>query len=1113
VAVLQGNAKQGSTRGFYPKTIEGSLRFNDDDSAYLSWTPDSAGNRKTWTFSCWAKYCISSTDSVLLDCYNGSDTNNRAIIAFDNGRELAFSNYEGGTNKKLMTDQVFRDPSAWYHIVVQFDSTQATESDRTKFYINGERVTQFRSGNENYVAQNTDGAMNRAIEHHIGFHSSVYYNGYLAEVFFIDGTAHDADAFGETKNGVWVPKNITATDFTMGTNGFHLTFQDDTEVEAFNTITWRGDGSGTFKSRTGVGFQPDLVWAKDRTNAYGHVLFDSVRGAGANKELGSQSTGAEGYASTSTYDYLSSFDSDGFTSTYSGSNFAAYFNNSGDSYVAWCWDAGANNAVTGHSSVTWEGNSGNQKISGLPFSPDLVWIKNRDATNSHGLYDTVRGATNFLSSDSTGAEATSSTTLTSFDKNGFNLGSSNQVNGAYSYVGWAWDAGDGDPVSNTDGSITSTVKASTTNGFSIVGYQGTLADASIGHGLSSAPDMIIIKNRNRSAGTNWVVYHSAIGASERILLNDSAVASSSGNIFGSTPTDPDADVFYVGNVNWVNNNVTNENDHIAYCWHDVTGKQKFGSYEGTGATQSVTTGFRPGFLLIKNIDYAGTGSEHWSIVDGSRSPFDPQHDWLFANGDFAENTNETNRSVTFTNTGFTINSTTDFLNRNGDTFIYAAFAGSYSDYITDYNTDGDVDTRVKANDTTGFSIVSYKCKDTTVKGDTIGHGLSSAPDFMIFKGRNNATGRNWGVYHTSIGNTGGVLLNSSGVTITSDEWWNNTSPTNSVVTLGNYSYVQENGYDYIAYCWAEKTGYSKFGINTTSRVSCGFKPALVILKDTAVSGSWYLLDNTRDADGDFNHQLYAQLSNSEDAPSTSTLTIDDGTAYGNDGGGFTVTWTAQTDRYGSGVIYAAFADTRDAAFWLDQSGNDNDWQPVNLDHNDTVSDSPTDNHATFSPLVLAKSGTTNFRTLGVFSDGNLTCTTNADNESGTIPFGATSGQYYVEFNIDNLAQRLQIIVYTDELYVHQNAITTSSDGGGNATDRVSWTTGDVIGIAIDMDNNKVFFHKNGDYFGTSNPSTNTGGDTLNSFTGLGFRQDSGSTGNAQISFNAGQQPFKYDPPA
>jgi len=1085
--IAAGGAHRGSVRGFYPKTIEGSLRFNDGDTPYLSWTPASAGDRKTWTFSFWIKRTTIGQIQSILEVTNGSGI---SYLGFFNDT-LRFLWNGGGANASDTT-MVFRDPSAWYHIVVVWDTV--TGGQGYKVYVNGESVTVSISS----PTTDTQTAINDTPTHHISTFSgggSYPIDGYLAEVFFIDGTAHDADAFGETKNGVWVPKNITATDFTMGTNGFHLTFQDDTEVEAFNTVLYRGNG-GT-QSITGMGFKPDFLWIKNRNGTQVHQLFDVVRGVEGS--LRSNGTDAENIDSPN--DRLLSFDSDGFSLGDDGNP-----NGSGNTYVAWGWDAGANNAVTGHSSVTWEGNSGNQKISGLPFSPDLVWIKNRDATNSHGLYDTVRGATNFLSSDSTGAEATSSTTLTSFDKNGFNLGSSNQVNGAYSYVGWAWDAGDGDPVSNTDGSITSTVKASPTNGFSIVSYTGNgTAGATIGHGLSSAPDMMIVRRRTVASG--WMVYHSANTANpETEYLSLQATDATTDDNTRWNDTAPTSSVFSVGTAGATN---ASGSTYIAYCFHDVTGKQKFGTYDGDGTTDGsleINVGFRPGWLMIKRTDSA----HDWSIIDASRSPFNPTTKELLANTSDAEGTAQ---RVNFTDTGFQLVNNGGRVNANGGTYIYAAFAGSYSDYITDYNTDGDVDTRVKANDTTGFSIVSYKCKATTVKGDTIGHGLSSAPDFMIFKGRNNATGRNWGVYHTSIGNTGGVLLNSSGVTITSDEWWNNTSPTNSVVTLGNYSYVQENGYDYIAYCWAEKSGYSKFGINTTSRVSCGFKPALVILKDTAVSGSWYLLDNTRDADGDFNHQLYAQLSNSEDAPSTSTLTIDDGTAYGNDGGGFTVTWTAQTDRYGSGVIYAAFADTRDAAFWLDQSGNDNDWQPVNLDHNDTVSDSPTDNHATFSPLVLAKSGTTNFRTLGVFSDGNLTCTTNADNESGTIPFGATSGQYYVEFNIDNLAQRLQIIVYTDELYVHQNAITTSSDGGGNATDRVSWTTGDVIGIAIDMDNNKVFFHKNGDYFGTSNPSTNTGGDTLNSFTGLGFRQDSGSTGNAQISFNAGQQPFKYDPPA
>ena len=289
---------------------------------------------------------------------------------------------------------------------------------------------------------------------------------------------------------------------------------------------------------------------------------------------------------------------------------------------------------------------------------------------------------------------------------------------------------------------------------------------------------------------------------------------------------------------------------------------------------------------------------------------------------------------------------------------------------------------------------------------------------------------------------------------------------------------------------------------------------IIIIKNADGTGNWNLFDNTRDTFPDNDLFLRANLSAAEV----------DGSAEGGDAyeveftdTGFIPKASGASSRSqvnGSGTyIYAAFADTREAAFWLDQSSNDNDWQPNNLDHNDTVADSPTDNFATFNPLLKAKYIATGYRGLGDFSDGNLLLTTNADNESGTVSFGATSGKYYMEFTSENLAQRQQIIVYsTDDFRSDTGAVTTSSDGGGNATDRVSWTTGDVIGIAVDVDNSKVFIHKNGDYFGTSNPVTNTGGDTLNSFTGVGVRQDSGSTGSAKISFNAGQQPFKYGPP-
>jgi hypothetical protein len=1139
MSLIQGNSHKSSVSGFYPKTIEGSLRFNDDDSAYLSYVA-SSGSRTKFTISCWTKIAVGSTHTI----FGGGDYDPDGAFRFfvsSSGR-LNVEDYDtpaGSYNIRWSmpsTGPLLRDPSAWYHIVLSVDTTPATPE--INIYVNGEDWGSYWTKTNSPTQNDTFHVNIDNKNQYIGYSSlgTLYADGYMGEYFFLDGEVKQASDFAETKNGVWVPKNITASDFAMANNSFHLTFQDDTEVEAFNTVLYRGDGSGN-QNITGMGMNADLYWIKRRDASGGWNSVDTVRGPYKRLEL--HSTGAD-FDQT----LLQSFDSDGFTTGVTG------VGESGGSYVAFGWDAGANNAITGHSSVTWQGDdTNNREISGFPFTPDLIWIgpKTFNGANKQ-IYDSVRGfglgkdlISNGISAE--GGESPTYGGIQSVTKYGFRTKSGSSGGGLEDthinmyqnatyypgitgeYVAWGWDAGDGDAVTDTSGTNVSSVtrKTSTANGFSIIDYTVTSANNSatklVPHGLGGNPDWMMIKKYTNNASDNqrWAVYHSGLADDQFLKLGNESTdgAGTSSSVFDDSAFT--TDTFAVGSSGMVGGHPSFDESYICYAWKAVSGKSAFGTYTGTGSSQTISTGFRVGWLMVKA---TSTSGQSWFMIDGSRSPFNNNDvDFLAADTSGVEQSSSVNDIDFHETDGFTVKGTGNLTNGNLVEYVYMAFKGSYSDYITDYNTDGtNIDSRVKANQTTGFSIVSYKGSGTA--SDSFGHGLGTAPSWVIIKDRDLAN--SWLVQHSSV--TGYLTLNSTNAVTGSNQL---TFGASTVTLNGTWDIMNGSGRSYIAYCWAEKSGYSKFDsysgatneitvYTTDDGTSSGtnpFKPAFVLIKRTDIDPGdayWVIFDNTRDVEGDNGRHIIANLSGAESDSVSRKITFNDN--------GFTIPASASADasvNAGSGTyIYAAFADTREAAFWLDQSGNDNDWQPVNLDHNDTLLDSPTDNFATFNPLAIAKYNATGFRTLGTFSDGNLTLTTNADNESGTVTFGASSGKYYMEFTSVSLAQRQQIIVYsTDDYRSDTGAVTTSSDGSGNATDRVSWTTGDVIGIAVDIDSNKVWFHKNGDWFGTSNPSTPTGGDTLNAFTGVGVRQDSGSTGNAIISFNAGQQPFKYDPPA
>ena len=321
--------------------------------------------------------------------------------------------------------------------------------------------------------------------------------------------------------------------------------------------------------------------------------------------------------------------------------------------------------------VLYTGNGGTQSITSLDFQPDFTWIKSRDFSNrNHRLFDSVRGATKVLSSDITNAEVTE-LSLTSFNTNGFTLGSAgNQNNTSEDYVAWNWKAG-GDDVQNTDGTITSQVSANVDAGFSIVSYTGNGSTSTVGHGLSLIVELLIVKGRETT--NDWAVLHKDGADGEFLQLNSSAAQSGSGGIFGNPTARPTDSVFTIGNAGETG---TINKDYIAYCFHSVDGFSKIGSYVGTNApNNNIVTGFEPAMIMIKS---TGATNGDWNIFDNKRNTTNPLTDVLKANTSGAETT-EAALNINFLENGFSLNGAassggTGQINKNGTTYIFMAFA-------------------------------------------------------------------------------------------------------------------------------------------------------------------------------------------------------------------------------------------------------------------------------------------------------------------------------------------------------------------------------------------------------------------------------------------------------
>jgi hypothetical protein len=760
--------------------IDQSLRFNSADSAYFNLTTNKTPtNENISTTSFWVKRgALGSSNYCVFGCSPAGTLYGE--ITFGN-HKLQIQNIHssgGGSQHQLISNDVFRDASAWYHIVVMYDTTQATASNRTKVYVNNRQITSWST--ETYLGQNQPPFINSGqYARGIGkLHASYnyYFDGCLAEFHHVDGTALDPSSFGEfDDNGVWRPIGYTGS---HGTNGFYLKFESSgigTDSSGngnnFTPSGFATSGTGTdvmsdTPTTNWCTFNPAYASQNNAGNQFseGNLKYDSAGTAWRTQvpTFGSISSGKWYWEwSVNTVNaYIGIIGEDvntvtaGDTQVQSGtilyysadgskridnvaSSYGSAYNNGGS---IWSPTVGValdkdNNTITFYrngttqgtinlsssslvnkpvrpafliyngtsygnfgqfafqytpptgykalntsnlsapdiadgseyfNTVLYTGTGATLNVTGLGFSPDLVWTKNRSSVNNNRLYDVLRGTTKELYSNTTDAETTDANSLTAFNSDGFTLGSSSGPNNnGSSYVAWAWDAG-GTGSSNTAGSITSTVSANPTAGFSIVTYTGTGANATVGHGLGVAPSMIIVKNKIDTS--SWQVYHSALGATKVIFLESTQAALTSSVRWNDTA--PTSTVFTIGTDGGMNGS---SDGHVAYCFAEVEGYSKFGSYTGNGSTDGpfVWCGFRPAVVLTKCSSNAG---DDWRIWDNQRPGYNLTNLSLAPNTSATEDTSTNNYAIDTLSNGFKLRSLTTGTNGSGRTYIFMALA-------------------------------------------------------------------------------------------------------------------------------------------------------------------------------------------------------------------------------------------------------------------------------------------------------------------------------------------------------------------------------------------------------------------------------------------------------
>ena len=754
--------------------IEQSVIFNKLDSSYMVRTPSSTGNRRTWTLSVWLKktdvIATGNADSYQF-IYGGQSAHETSIRFVNN--QIGLNSWTGSAYEfNWTTTRQFRDTSAWFHLVVAFDSTQGTNTNRIKVYINGEQETPTTVA---YPDQNLDTRMNLSgLAQYIGRYytttSGEYldYNGYMAEFNWLDGTAAAPSSFGETNSATeqWIPKEYSGS---YGTNGFYLKFVSG----AIGT-----DSSGEGNNQT-----------------VGNIAnYDVVTDSPTNNFC--------------TYDGL--IGSDPLVVRSFGNLYAPLR---------------ANTSYPGQNRV-----SGTMRI---PTSGKWYWEIRYQSSGRSGCNVGIRRESD---GDFIGASGV-------YGYSYYNaLGGKKNYNGTTSAYGAEW----------YDNNATYKISVYYDADLGKIGFKLNGSDQ--GFAFTDVVSTSYVAGVDNSAGNSTNI------------INMSANFGQNGAFGGAETAQGNADANGIGDFYYAP-----PSGYLALCTANLPDpaialpSAHFNTvlYTGTGATPQTVTGvgFQPDFVWIKN---RPTGATNYVMYDAVRGT----NKTVASSTTNAESSDDTAGFSAFTSDGFTLRSLTtaqgtqNTLNQAHVAWNWKANGSGSTD------TSGDIDAVVSANQTAGFSIVTWTANGSNTA--TIPHGLGVTPEIIFYKARS-ASG-NWNTWTTAIdGSNDSLLLNTTGAKSDNSGIYGNL--TSSVFP----NWGLGNGTTQVAYAFASKPGFSKMGSYTGNgnasgpMVNTGFKPAWVMVKRTDVAKDWIILDVKRDIDNVANHRLFPNLA---DAEATAQLPMD-----------------------------------------------------------------------------------------------------------------------------------------------------------------------------------------------------------------------------------------------